>query len=424
MRPTDVPATSAPPVRVPTVSTTSAPTTSPPKADAFTASLDAVLANSNSCLVVTDDRTGAVVYSHNATVPFAPASTQKLLVAAAALDQLGAGYRFVTTVVAARPPVAGRVDDLWLVGGGDPLLASPAYGALVTTPGSSTAGYEPTPISALADAIAARGIRAVRNGVHGDDSRFESLRYLPTWPTTTNVGEFDIGPLSALELDQGLDRWRPAIVSADPAAHAAEVLASLLAARGVAAGPAGDGPPPPGGVIVAAIPSPPLSQLVSEMLQASDNQIAELLVRELDRHAGGRGTTAGGVALVMREAARLGLPTAGLSLVDGSGLSPSDRATCVTLLGALSLGDAPPLAALETGLPVAGVSGTLATLFRGTSLAGRLAAKGGYITGVTGLVGRLDGAHPVRFAFLANGPFSYPAGLGLSERVVTALAAR
>jgi D-alanyl-D-alanine carboxypeptidase/D-alanyl-D-alanine-endopeptidase (penicillin-binding protein 4) len=398
-----------------------APSTSPP-ATPLGAVLDATLVNTNSCLLVTDARTGALLYAHDGDVPLAPASTQKLLVAAAALSRLGPGYRFMTTVMAPRAPVAGAVDDLWIVGGGDPVLASPPYAAyLHTLP--ATVNYQTTPISALVDGIVAAGVRRVSNGIHGDDSRYEARRTLPTWGPAINRGELDIGPLSALEVDQGLDRWRPASLTVDPAGHAAGVLAALLRARSVAAVQGADTNAPRGGVVLARVQSPPLSSLVASMLQASDNQIAELLVRELDRQAGGSGTTDGGVRVVMSEVAQLGVPTDGLHLVDGSGLSGGARVTCRTLLATLDLGDTPGLSTLSTGLPVAGVDGSLATMFRGTPLAGKLAAKGGYIGGVIALVGRLAVGRPLRFAFVANGPFSFQVGVGLQQRVVDALAA-
>ena len=384
--------------------------------------LDQVMFNTNSCLVVRDATTHKVIYDHNGSVPFAPASTQKLLVAAAALDRLGPDYRFVTSLVSESAPVGGQVGNLWLVGGGDPLLATAEYAThLAQRP--ATAAYATTPISALADALVAKGVRSVRNGVHADDSRYSTLRYLPTWVPNLNQGEFDVGPIGALEVDQGLDSWGPAKITADPAAHGAGVVARLLAERGVAAAPGGDSTAPAGAVVLARIPSVPLAQIVTAMLQGSDNQIAEMLVRELDRKAGGSGTTAGGVAQVMAAAARLGLPVSGLSMVDGSGLSPTNRVTCRTLLGALELGDTARLSALTAALPVAGVSGLMYDFFRGTPLAGRLAAKGGYITGVAGLVGRLSGgATPVHFAFVSNGDLPFGVGLGMEKHIVEALA--
>jgi serine-type D-Ala-D-Ala carboxypeptidase/endopeptidase (penicillin-binding protein 4) len=387
----------------------------------LTAALDAVLVNTNSCLDVRDGTNGRVLYRHRGDVPLAPASSQKLLVAAAALDRLGPDYRFTTTVVAAAPPVAGRVDGLWLVGAGDPLLASPEYAAFLQNSAASD-GYPTTSMAALADGLVARGVRVVSGGVHGDASRYKTSPYLSTWPAKLNVGEFDIGPLGALEVDQGKDRWAPTVATADPTAHGAGVLARLLGQRGIAAAQAADGPAPPGAVVLAQVQSAPLAQIVSAMLRASDNQIAELLVREIDRRDGGPGTTAGGVTFVMQAASQLGLPARGLSLVDGSGLSSVDRVSCDTLLAALDLGDLPRFSVMATGLAVAGVSGTLINLYRGTPLVGRLAAKGGYIAGVTALVGRWSGLVPLRFSFVANGPFSFAVGLGLQQRVVAVLA--
>jgi len=64
----------------------------------LTARLEAALGCVRSCLVVKDR--GATAYSRAGDLALAPASTQKLLVAAAALQRLGPDYRFETTVVA------------------------------------------------------------------------------------------------------------------------------------------------------------------------------------------------------------------------------------------------------------------------------------------------------------------------------------
>src|SRR5207245_1091472 len=81
--------------------------------------------------------------------------------------------------------------------------------------------------------------------------------------------------------------------------------------RGVAVEPAAAQAAPRGAVVVATLHSAPLADVVAAMLRASDNFVAEVLLRELDRQAGGTGTTAGGAELVGEEAARLGLRTGG-----------------------------------------------------------------------------------------------------------------
>jgi serine-type D-Ala-D-Ala carboxypeptidase/endopeptidase (penicillin-binding protein 4) len=143
------------------------------------------------------------------------------------------------------------------------------------------------------------------------------------------------------------------------------------------------------------------------MLATSDNHIAELLTRLIGRQAEGAGTTGAGVKAVVAEAATLGIPTAGVHMVDGSGLSPQNRSTCAELLAAYRLGAQPRFAGLWSGLPVAGRSGTLYRQWAGTPLSGRVVAKTGWIDGVAAIVGTVAGPKPVQFVLAMNGSFNY-----------------
>jgi D-alanyl-D-alanine carboxypeptidase/D-alanyl-D-alanine-endopeptidase (penicillin-binding protein 4) len=161
------------------------------------------------------------------------------------------------------------------------------------------------------------------------------------------------------------------------------------------------------------------------MLRTSDNLVAELMVRELDRHGGGQGTTAGGVRIVLQEAAALGLPVGGAHLNDGSGLDTGNRATCPLLLAAMDLGSRSGFDAIRSGLAVAGQPGTLVNRFAGTAMTGHLAAKTGWLDNIAGMVGRLSlpGRPVVRFSLLVNQPMHYPDAVAIEDRVVGALAA-
>jgi D-alanyl-D-alanine carboxypeptidase/D-alanyl-D-alanine-endopeptidase (penicillin-binding protein 4) len=422
---------SAYPARAPDVppltATTSAPATSSSAstvlpASPFRSRLDAALGPSPGCAVVNDGPTA--VYQRDATQSFAPASTQKLLVAAAALAILGPDHRLTTTVVSTAAPHDGSVGGLWLVGGGDALLASPEFAAHVAKDAPAD-GLPLTPLATLADALTATGIRLIAGPVHGDASRYHDAPFLPSWSPTYRV-EQDVGVLSALTLNEGIQQWKPTSkLTPDPAAFAASELGRLLVGRGVAVGgPSDDQAAPAGAVVLAQVTSAPLSEIVSAMLRASDNLIAELLVRELDRHAGGAGTTAGGLHIVVQKDAQLGLPLSGVHLVDGSGLDAGDRATCAALLASMDLGARPGFQAITAGLAVAGVSGTLVHRFVGTALAGHLAAKTGWIDNVAGMVGRLQlpGRPAIRFALLVNQPLRYVDALAIENRFVNALA--
>src|SRR5207244_9070726 len=118
-------------------------------------------------------------------------------------------------------------DALWLVGSGDPLLATPEYMAyLASRP--RTANTPLTPLAGLADQLRAGGVRVVNNGVRGDDTRYNGPRWLPGWRQLYR-DEADISPLSALTVDGGLDHWKPTeVVAGDPTALAASHLARLL----------------------------------------------------------------------------------------------------------------------------------------------------------------------------------------------------
>ena len=80
------------------------------------------------CLRVTaGDR---VLYEANPDAAVVPASVTKPFTASVALRVLGADRRFRTTVATASAPVDGVVAaDLWLVGGGDPVLGTDAWAA-------------------------------------------------------------------------------------------------------------------------------------------------------------------------------------------------------------------------------------------------------------------------------------------------------
>jgi D-alanyl-D-alanine carboxypeptidase/D-alanyl-D-alanine-endopeptidase (penicillin-binding protein 4) len=378
------------------------------------AQLFTVLAPVDSCVAV-DDRSTALARIDVET-PLAAASTQKLLVAAAALSVLGPDRRFTTRAVSTGAVSNGVLDgDLFIVGGGDPVLTS------TTDPGPVA-----THLADLADEIARAGITRITGAIVGEDSRYDSERAIADW-TSSEIAEGSAGALGALVVNGG---YQDGVPATDPALDTAQQLADLLTARNVeisgGVNHAVD-PLPAGTRTIAHIESPPLSAIVEEMLTDSNNETAELLTRELGYRSDGTGTTATGTAAVRDALAKLGVPVAGVDLHDGSGLAPTDRVTCAALLRVVELSGHAKFAAVDRGLPIAGKSGTLALRFTGTSLVGRLRAKTGHIDGVVGLAGVIDstvagGVEP-EFAFIANGPFSTDGGAQLQDEIGAAIGA-
>jgi D-alanyl-D-alanine carboxypeptidase/D-alanyl-D-alanine-endopeptidase (penicillin-binding protein 4) len=406
--PTPVPATTAPAVPL-----------------TFADRLEQALAGTPGCLVVEQD--GVVTFARNPVTPFVPASSQKLMVGIALLARLGPEFRFETQVVAPAGPVGdGRLHDAWLVGAGDPYLATPDYiGYAASKP--RLVSLPLTPLTTLADALVAAGVRDIPGGLHGDESRYDTQRSVPTWKPSY-VREAEVGSIGALTVDEGLASWGPSqAVAPDPAASTTGALTTLLNERGVTSAPPGPPPDgsrtaPAGGVVVASVRSAPLAAIVGAMIRVSDNYAAEMLLRELDRQTGGAGTTAGGAARVVDEMGRAGVDTEGVHLNDGSGLDLGNRSTCKALLGALALTSRPDMSPVAEGLAVAGRTGTLLKRFLGTPVEGRLAAKTGWLSGAAALVGRIDGAPMRRFALVVNGNFNWATAKALQDRVVAVLA--
>jgi D-alanyl-D-alanine carboxypeptidase/D-alanyl-D-alanine-endopeptidase (penicillin-binding protein 4) len=376
--------------------------------DALVPHLSALVASSppDTCLVVSVD--GRPAFSHNASTPLVPASNQKLLTSWAALQVLGPHTTFRTAVVTTSPRDGGRVDgDVWLVGGGDPVLMTDDWVAQFEGGDQIVR----TRFEGLADALVAAGITEITGSVVGDESRYDSLRAVPTWADRL-IDQSQAGPLSALLVNEGMARFPAEFVSrrhyepaADPPTHAAGVLTRLLAERGVRVlGAPTAGTAPPDAAELAAIDSPPLRDLLRTVNAWSNNTAAELLVKELDRASAGSGTTAGGTAVISGTLASAGLPVGGVVVSDGSGLDEGGRLTC-ELVDAL-LRRAGVDSELASSLAVAGTSGTLRERFAGTVAEGRVRAKTGTLRSVTALSGfalsAVEDGTVLTFAYIAN----------------------
>lgn len=385
------------------------------------------------CIVV--DAGGRPIIAKDAATALIPASNQKVLTAAAAFEALGPRHRYTTEVrAAARPNANGVVNgDLFLVGGGDPVLSTRAYARR-----SEIQTLARTPLETLADRVVSSGVTEVRGRVLGDESRYDSTRYVDAWPSRF-IDQNQTGPLSALSVNDGFsefpdfDARELNVPASDPPAQAAQVFLDLLEQRGVevtggaAAGTAGRQDP-----VIAELRSAPLSDIAGQFLTWSENQTAELVLKEIGFVHDGRGSTTGGAAAVEAILADAGFDLTGSDAVDGSGLAGSNRVTC-SLLHAV-LADAGVRSPLVRGLAVAGRTGTLGTTFAdlsiipdfsGTPLVGRLRAKTGSLNEVRALSGVVivPQGDDLTFSTLVNEDFISAAGDAVRIDVGLALAA-
>jgi serine-type D-Ala-D-Ala carboxypeptidase/endopeptidase (penicillin-binding protein 4) len=347
-------------------------------------------------VVVADPATGQVLYASNRSTQATPASTTKLVTAAAALTVLGPAAQFSTRVVSGAP------GDITLVGGGDPTLAAGPPPASQYPQPATLAGLA----AATARALRARHLTQVRLGY--DASAFTGPSLAPGW-SSAYVNTGNVTPITALEADQGRltasgtpedadDPGNSRPRSWDPAADAAKAFASFLAADGIRTdGQPGPAQPQPRAAGLASVQSPPLSAMVEWMLGESNNVIAEFLARQLALATHRPATFSGAAAAVMDVARRLGVPASEIHLVDGSGLSPQDGIAPAALAQVVTLAaspDHPALRPVVTGMPVTGFSGTLARsgLFGnvGTAGLGVVRAKTGNLDTVASLAGLAD----------------------------------
>ena len=334
---------------------------------ALQAALQPLLASvdDNRCFALAID--GQQVAAKNETIPLAPASNLKILTAAVALDVLGPGFTYSTKVVGALGADGVVQGDLYLVGGGDPVLASEWWNG--NNP--KWPPFNETSFESLADVIKQVGVTKITGGLIGDGSRYDDEFFAPTWAAADHVTQ--AGPIDALLAN---DSWQTPQVSAkDPALGAATVLRGMLVDRGIDVGNVTTGVTT-GGATIAEVKSQPLPAILAEMLTTSDNNTAEMVLKEIGYQVNGVGTRSAGLQVIMDRLALWGVPTAGVSLVDGSGLSDASRLTCATILGVLEHGSATD--AVGQGMPVAGATGgTLFDVFADGPLAGKLHGKTG-----------------------------------------------
>jgi D-alanyl-D-alanine carboxypeptidase/D-alanyl-D-alanine-endopeptidase (penicillin-binding protein 4) len=342
---------------------------------------------------IADGDTGETLLSRNASTPATPASTVKVLTAVAALSVLGAQDRLATQVV------AGAGDEIVLVGGGDMLVASGRG-----TP-SQVVGH--AGLADLADETAAALRAAGRTAVALtlDDTLFTGPRLAATWKPADLTNGF-VAPVAPLALENGRALAGAPAKAADPALAAARTFATLLRARGVpVAATVRRGRAPAGAPPFAQVLGASVGDVVEHMLDESDNTVAEVLARLVAVRAGFPVTFDGAGQAVVAAVGDLGVPTAGATLVGGSGLARGGLVAPRTLTAALLLAaspDHPELRPVLTGLPVAGVTGTLAGRYTSPAqrrAAGLVRAKTGTLAGASSLAGVVVDAEGRLLAF-------------------------
>jgi D-alanyl-D-alanine carboxypeptidase/D-alanyl-D-alanine-endopeptidase (penicillin-binding protein 4) len=328
-------------------------------------------------------RSDSTIASRSADERQVPASTMKVVTAATALMVYGESRRFATRVVA-----GADANRIILVGGGDPLLTRGQLAELAQRTAKTLRKSEVT--SAVVDV---------------DDYLFPQPSDAPGWaPGDRPTYAAAVRPLALFgeySNDTVATAWSFFVQSLQEAGVRARVGSRILT--------------PQGADRVAQVRPNTLREAVDVMLRVSENNVAEVLFRQVALGRGYPATWSGGSAAAKEVLRDLGLATWRLALIDGSGLSSDDRLTARFLTELLDIAaGSPALDALIDGLPVAGRSGTLINRFAAPPAScarGEVAAKTGSLTGVSTLAGitRGDDGQWRSFAVLVNRrPAAYP----------------
>ncbi len=362
-------------------------------------------------VVVTDRLTGEVLAGHAPDDPRIPASTAKLLTAAAALSTLDPAATLPTRVV------AGASDgEIVLVGGGDMMLSGTAGnpGAVIGRAGLGDLAAQ------VARELALRGTTTVR--LRFDDTLFSGPTTNPGWAATDlNLGF--VSPITPLAVQFGRSsdaEYAPAFP--DPALAAARDFAVRLGEVGITV----DGGPTRGTANPDAQPlgevrSATVGEIIAYDLAVSDNTVAEILSRLVALDQGLPASFEGSTQAVLHAVSALGVDVTGARLADASGLADGSAIAPRTLVGLLGLatGDAhPQLREIAIAMPIAGLTGTLADRYTESPARGEVRAKTGSLTGVTSRAGTVMTADGRQLLFAVMADATPPGGQLAPRRAV------
>jgi len=162
--------------------------------------------------------------------------------------------------------------------------------------------------------------------------------------------------------------------------------------------------------------SPRLEDIVYHTNMKSVNLFAEVLARTLAVHQGKFGGNEEAVDEIMGFWTAKGIDTKGMNMRDGSGLSAGNAVSSYQMASILRyVSGQRYFPEFKKSLPVAGRSGSLSGMMKGTAAEGRVQAKSGYIAGVrsyTGYVSTRSG-QTWAFSMIAN---NYSCSAGAMRR--------
>ncbi len=340
-------------------------------------------------VLIENATTGQLVAESTADALLKPASNTKLYTTAAAMEILGEDHGLTTRVAADGPPdgdgaIAG---DLHIVLEHDFTLSSDLYDG------------PRQPLDRIARALARLGVTRVDGTVQvSGESVFEAnavgiLDLAAERAETTDAAAAALG-------DAGID---VASVASSPALDLPAEVALLIEHAPIR-----------------------LAAATSPLNTDSNNEFADLLIRHLGWRVEGDSSAAAGTRAVLDWLTSTGVPTDGIELHDGSGLSHDNRVSARATVGLLRFMDESPVgAAWSRTLAIAGVRGTLGNRMVGEDTAGRVFGKTGSLRDTITLSGTVENRHDgqrYHFSILWNEVDDAAAARARADQIVEVVA--
>lgn len=338
-------------------------------------------ANTLSGIIVYNPLTQDTIFSVNEKRQMTPASLTKLFTTAVALNIMGEEHQLSTKLFTDDINLSDKVvnGNLYIKGYGNPTFSD-------------------FDLQGMINELLSKGIEKITGNIIGDDTYLDNIYTREDW-IEGEGSNIKLPPISALVLDRNKTVTRKKMrkrfryiteMAKDPAIFAANRLFTKLKENNIEVGGNSQKGKTPDKSILISQKSIFLNELIALINKHSDNFLAECLFKTLGAEATGeQGNSFYSQQAIQKFVKDNNIYFYGTEIVDGSGISRSDKVTPLSINGVLEkmYFDLNHFDAFYNSLSIAGVDGTLRGRMSGTFAENNFRGKTGTLNGVSGLAG-------------------------------------
>lgn len=319
--------------------------------------------NSSVSVKIIDLEDGSTIASHNENSSLIPASILKSVTTAALLESTGPDWRYHTRIYIDGPNDLGYLrGNLIIEGACDPTL------------NSDKEPYSEDIVEEICQALSSQLINRIEGNIIIDESNFSGDSHPSSWAKEDRNKYYGTG-------SHGLnysDNANGDFADHRPSSTFINILKRSLQNHNIDL----EQKDMPEGrrIQIFDHQSAPIDEIMRSCMMRSDNLFAESMLRTYGKLEGCDGSTIQAAAHEMNLWEEKNLPLEGVRIVDGSGLSRSNKVTANFISELLKEMSGNPHYA--SFFPLAGQEGTLKKFLAGTSLDGYVAMKTGSMKGI------------------------------------------